>query len=215
MDAPRLLVQTGHAMLRAPRSWSLPQWLRAAAFTCALVLAFVYERGLQSVIEAHGGAAAGVVARLINICGGGVVVACIGMAGFAAGRMLKSDALIDAAIVFGAAGVWCFLLTELGQFVLAERRPMFGAEMRFFSVDGHGVSGHASAAALFALPVRDVWLRKSHPAVRHLAMIVLVVWSLAVAWSRVWLGMHSVWNVLLGLALGRFTSAAAITASES
>jgi membrane-associated phospholipid phosphatase len=89
--------------------------------------------------------------------------------------------------------------------VLAEHRPNDGGAMRLFALDGRGVSGHASATALLFWPVRDVLARSATPRARLLVTAVLIAWAVVVCWSRVWLGMHFVWNVSLGLAIGFFT----------
>jgi membrane-associated phospholipid phosphatase len=60
-------------------------------------------------------------------------------------------------------------------------------------------------AALLFFPVRDVLARDATPRVRHIVTAALLAWAALVGWSRVWLGMHFVWNVSLGLAIGFFT----------
>lgn len=77
--------------------------------------------------------------------------------------------------------------------------------MKLFAPGGHGVSGHAAAAALLFWPVRDVLARDASPRVRQVVAAALFAWAALVGWSRVWLGMHFVWNVELGLVIGFFT----------
>jgi membrane-associated phospholipid phosphatase len=139
-------------------------------------------------------------------------VTAVGIALLLVGRATRKDALLATALVLGVAGAWCFLLTYAGQFVLAEQRPIDGGQMRWFALDGHGVSGHAAATALLALPVRHVLLRRFRPLVRNLVAAALLVWAGVVAWSRVWMGMHHAWNVIAGLALGLWTGSGAVDA---
>jgi membrane-associated phospholipid phosphatase len=100
-------------------------------------------------------------------------------------------------------------LTAAGEFVLAERRPIDGGAMRFFALGGHGVSGHAAAAALLFAPVRCVLMRGARRRLRWIASGAMLAWAAWVGWSRVYLGMHFAWNVTLGLAIGFFTGSVA------
>jgi len=54
-----------------------------------------------------------------------------------------------------------------------------------------GVDSRASAIALFINA--------------YLVTAALLAWAILVGWSRVQLGMHFVWNVMLGTAIGLFT----------
>jgi membrane-associated phospholipid phosphatase len=206
-----LLFATGREMLRAMVRWRAAQWWCGVALLGSSGLAWANRRTLQSLIEG-GGVVADVIAAFANLCGGGVAVTLVGVGVFGVGRAMRRNALVDAAIVLGVAGCWCFVLVQLGQFVFAEQRPIEGGAMRFFELGGHGISGHAAATALLLLPARDVLLRGSRPLARRLATAALLVWVGIVAWSRVWMGMHHGWNVLAGLALGLWTSSAAVTA---
>lgn len=206
-----LLARTGGETARVLSDWRRPRWWIGLALVAACAVAAVFERPLQALLVGHG-RALDALAHVANTCGGGVAVTLVGLASFAAGRALRKDALAQAALVLGAAGCWCFALVELGRLALAEPRPIEGGAMRFFALDGHGVSGHAAATALLLLPARDVLLRGARPWVRVAASAVLVLWIGIVAWSRVWLGMHYAWNVLAGLVLGAWTSAAAVDA---
>jgi membrane-associated phospholipid phosphatase len=207
-----LLFGTGREMLRAVVRWRTAQWWCWLALVGSAGLAWANKRPLQSLLEGRGHGAADVMAAFANVCGGGVAVTLVGVGVFVVGYFLHKDALVDAAIVLGVAGCWCFVLVQLGQFVFAEQRPIEGGGMRFFGLGGHGISGHAAATALLLLPTRDVLLRGRRPLARHLATAALLVWVGIVAWSRVWMGMHHAWNVLAGLALGLWTSAAAVAA---
>jgi len=185
---------------------------RAVAFVAVTVLAWVGERPLQSAIEGRGGSLASAVATFANLAGSGYAVAALGVLALAAGTWLRKEDLTQAALVLGAAGLWAFLLVQVGQLVLAEQRPIEGGAMRFLALHGHGVSGHAAAAALLILPARDVWLRRASARSRHLAVVLLTTWAAVVGWSRVWLGMHFAWNVVLGFAVGFCASSGAVAA---
>ncbi len=76
--------------------------------------------------------------------------------------------------------------------------------MHWMAFGGHGVSGHAAAAALVFWTVRGSvlkWAPAPAP-VRRGATAALLAWALLVGWSRVYLGEHFVWNVMLGYAVG-------------
>lgn len=120
--------------------------------------------------------------------------------------------LVEAALVLAAAGLWCWALTETGRAVLAERRPSDGGAMRFFAGGGHGVSGHAACAALWFWPLWGILARRARPGVRTCIGLGLLGWAAFIGWSRVWLGMHFLWNVLLGLSLGFAAGGAALRA---
>lgn len=152
------------------------------------------------------------LAEVANVGGAGATMTLFGLAALVVGRALRRDALVNAALVLGAAGAWCWILTRTGQIVLAEQRPVEGGEMRWFAMDGHGVSGHAAIAALLFAPVRDVLARRAPGSVRHAAAGAIMAWAAFVGWSRMWLGMHFLWNVVLGLALGFLTGHAAVAA---
>jgi membrane-associated phospholipid phosphatase len=112
--------------------------------------------------------------------------------------------------VLAVAGVWCFALTQLGQLVLAEARPIEGGAMHWLARGGHGVSGHASAAGMLYSPIRRVLARDLRAADRQLVTAALAAWAVIIAWSRMWMGMHYLWNVMLGLALGFFTGSSVV-----
>ncbi len=196
----------------APSSLPPAQVVCVFAFVAVTVLAWAGERPLQSEIEGRGGRIASAVATFANLAGSGYAVAALGVIAFAAGTLLRKEDLTQAALVLGAAGFWAFLLVQAGQLLLAEQRPIEGGAMRFLALHGHGVSGHAAAAAVLILPARDVWLCRASPRSRHLAVALLTTWAAVVGWSRVWLGMHFAWNVALGFAMGFWASSSAVAA---
>lgn len=110
---------------------------------------------------------------------------------------------------FAKSGLIGFAAFEASRFVLAERRPKEGGEMRFFRLHGHGVSGHTFAAALLHDPIMATWGPGLSRRNRALLSASLYAWIAFVAWSRVRLDEHYVWNVLLGARLGLGISAVA------
>jgi undecaprenyl-diphosphatase len=206
MTLARLLLRSGRAMLEAQ------VWSYIIAFVAAVTLAWVYQDPLQAQLQGRGGSVARAVATFANLGGSGFAVTAMGVAALIVGRVRRKEELVQAAVVLAVAGFWAFLLVRVGQFALAERRPLDGGAMQFFAPGGHGVSGHAAAAALLVLPVHDVWLRGASPRSRRLAAVLLTAWAAIVGWSRVWMGMHFAWNVLAGFAIGFWASAGAVAA---
>ena len=103
---------------------------------------------------------------------------------------------------FAKAGARGFVMFQASRFVLAERRPKDGGEMRFFRTHGHGVSGHTFAAALLHDPIMSTWGPDLSRRQRALLSASLYAWIAFIAWSRVALDEHFVWNVMLGARLG-------------
>jgi membrane-associated phospholipid phosphatase len=208
-------MQTAATLVRSPWSLGEKNVLGGMVFVFALVLA-ILERGSVERVLGCGtlaqSAVLSAVTGFVNTYCGGAGMTVLGVSAYLLGRWRKSDALSDAALVFAAAGFWSFGMTALGQFVLADMRPKDGGALGFFGIHGHGVSGHASSASLLALPVRDVLLRERARSTRAIAGVLLVAWALFVGWSRVYLGMHHAWNVVLGLGLGFSCARAATTA---
>jgi len=142
-----------------------------------------------------------VVARIINDWGDGWSVVGLGAALFLAGSLGGRPRAVEAALALAAGGVWCFALTQLGQFVLAEDRPIHGGAMHFFARHGHGVSGHASGAALLFWPLLHLTRGRSRW-VRVALATILAGWALLVGETRICLAMHDAWNVLVGYVIG-------------
>jgi membrane-associated phospholipid phosphatase len=201
-------------MVRGPARWHAPQWVLSLVVVATTLLAYVEKRPIQACVQSGGGSAARAIALFIDAYGNGFAVICLGFGALVVGRWARQRALVDAALALGVAGIWCWIFTKTGQFVLAERRPNEGGAMHFLAPGGHGVSGHASAAALLFWPVRDVLARSATPRARRVVTAALLAWAVLVGWSRVWLGMHFVWNVMLGLAIGLFTGFVATRAAR-
>ncbi len=205
----RDVARVGRGLARAPLAWRAREWTIAVALAAALGAALLEKRWLQDSLQGGGDGVAGAVASAANVAGSGLAVTCAGLVALAIGRLGRRTALVDTALALGAAGVWCWLLTKAGQLVLAERRPVDGGAFRLFALDGHGVSGHAAAAALLVELVRYAPVRAAGGRVRRLAWVAALLWAALVGWSRVWLGMHFVWNVLLGYAIGAWVGSVA------
>jgi membrane-associated phospholipid phosphatase len=196
-----------------PVRWRTRQWALFLAITATTALAYLEKWPLQAWLQSGGGSGERALALFADVCGSGLALASLGLAVLLTGLLARKRALVDAAVVLGVAGIWCWILMKAGQLVLAERRPIDGGAMKLFALGGHGVSGHAAAAALLFSPVRDVLARGATPRVRYLVTAALLGWAALVGWSRVWLGMHFVWNVALGLAIGFFTGLVATRAA--
>ncbi len=205
--ALRLLRDVPRAVVTAPAHWRARSWALFAMVVLAVALAYVEKRPVQSWLEAPGDAH-GMWARaaaFANVAGSGWTMLALAAGTLLVGALASRRAL-DAATAFAVAGAigWCLLTA--GQFILAEARPSEGGAMHFFALEGHGVSGHACVAALLFSPVRDILARDLGRPLRTLVTIALIVWVVFIAWSRVWLDMHYVWNVMLGAALGFYVS---------
>jgi membrane-associated phospholipid phosphatase len=211
----RSLARVGLDIATAPAGWRAREWALFLAIAAVTQLAYVEKWPMQACVQGMGGGGARALASFANVCGSGAALTALGFAAFVAGRWANRRALVDAALALGAAGVWCWILVVVGQLVLAERRPNDGGRMVLFALGGHGVSGHAAAAALVFSPVRDVLARGATPRTRRVVTAALVAWAALVGWSRVWLGMHFVWNVMLGLAIGLFAGFVATRARQA
>ena len=201
----RLIERIGRSLVHAPARWRARQWAVLVAIAAATLAAYLEKRAVQAFVQRGDGEVERAVASFANTCASGIAMTWLCLLAYALGRWRHRRAVVDTAVVFAAAGLWCWTLTKIGQFVLAERRPNEGGAMRFFALAGHGVSGHASAAALLYWPVRDILARGARLSVRRAVGAALIAWAVFVGWSRVWLGMHFVWNVVLGFAIGGFT----------
>jgi membrane-associated phospholipid phosphatase len=211
----RLFGRVSRGIVSAPARAGARGWVTLLAVLSATVLAYAEKRSIQACVQGGGGHGARALALFVDAYGDGFAVLALGTAALVVGRLARKPPLVDAALALGAAGIWCWLFTKTGQLVLAERRPNEGGAMKLFALGGHGVSGHAAAAALLFYPVRDVLARGATPRVRCFVTAALLAWALVVAWSRVSLGMHFLWNVLLGLAVGLFTGSVAAREQRS
>ncbi len=210
----RTTLRTGLDLVTVPMRWRAQHWVVFFAVAATAVIAYVQKRPVQAFVESGGDGGARALALVASACGGGFAVTALGLAAFVGGRWGRKRLLVETAFAFGAAGTWCWICVAVGQLVLAERRPNDGGVMKLFALAGHGVSGHAAAAALLFWPVRDVLARGVTPRFRLLVTAALLGWAALVGWSRMWLGMHFAWNVELGLAAGFFTGFVATRAAQ-
>jgi membrane-associated phospholipid phosphatase len=196
-------------IVTAPARWQAAHWVLFLAVVGSTLLAYVEKRPIQSCMQRGDNDVERALAAFANVFGSGFAAASLWFAALVFGRLARKRTLVDAAVALGIAGIWCWILTKTGQLVLAERRPSDGGTMKLLALGGHGVSGHAAAAALFFSPVRDILVRRPAGGGRRAVTVALLAWVAWVGWSRVWLGMHFVWNVMLGLAIGFFTGSEA------
>lgn len=174
----------------------------ACAYLVATLFAFVAKRELQALVQYKGPRVLDAIARVADHLGSGIATIGFGLAALAFGRLTRRPACVNAALALGARGIPCWLITMAGQIVLAESRPNEGGAMHWFAFGGHGVSGHAAASALVFWTVRGTMVRDAEAPVRRAVTAALLGWALLVGWSRVYLGEHFVWNVMLGYFVG-------------
>jgi len=166
-----------------------------AIFWSALALSVAKKRSIQARLAARPGQRAP-LARAAAVLGSGHAMVAFGVGLALLAAVTHDRRLRVAARSFAARGAIGWIAFDVTRFVLAERRPKDGGEMRFFARDGHGVSGHALATALAYGPlVRAFDLGRGGRA-------ALLAWIAIVSWSRVRLDEHHLWNVLLGAAMG-------------
>lgn len=214
-----LIARTARTLVRTPVSLGAGGYVVVLVLSLALGAALAKSDLLQTLLAK--GFPAPVpetrtftLAQFFDTYCGGAGMTVMGLVAYAVGRARKNDALADAALVLGVAGLFGLGLTALGQFVLADTRPKDGGAMHFLALHGHGVSGHAAAASLLASPVRDVLLRRKSRFARDLGAAACVAWALLIGWSRIYLGAHHAWNVVLGLMTGLACARAATLASQ-
>jgi membrane-associated phospholipid phosphatase len=200
--ARALFERTARSVVLAPLGWGVKGWASAAAFAGGATVAFVAKHRVQDWIRPN--TTEEPIPFLTNTLGGGVPVAAFGLILLFVGARLRKRALVDTAAALGAGALPCFLLTKIGQYVLAEDRPSEGGAMHFFHAFGHGVSGHAAATSFLFFPVAAIIGRDLDKPTRTALEVALATWVVLVAWTRMSLGMHYAWNVLLGLGIGLY-----------
>jgi membrane-associated phospholipid phosphatase len=200
----RAVVEVARDLVRTAARLDGRGWLLLVSLLAATGLAYADKWPLVALAQWAHPPGAFHLATFIRYAGAGVAWILVGSVAFVAGRWTRYTPLVEAATALAAGGLWCWLLTDLGQWVLAEQRPVEGGAMRLFSAGGHGVSGHASLAGLLFFPCQ-LLARRASPRGRATTNAIVVGWAALVAWSRMWLGMHFLWNVMLGLGLGTWT----------
>jgi membrane-associated phospholipid phosphatase len=211
-DLLALLPRTGLQVLKMPRAWTARQWTGRLGLIALIALAALEKRPLQAAIQGHARYGLVELAAFVDEHADGTSMFLYAFLVFALGWIFRVEKVRQASEVILSSGVFCFLFWVVGKFIFAERRPLDGGELLFFTQGGHGVSGHAAVAALLILPARAVLLRDRTRWVQNAGMAAAILWVAIVCWSRVYLGRHFVWNVLAGIAVGLFCSAAAIEA---
>ena len=190
-------------MLASPARWRSKQWGELAAFAVLVTASFAYRQKLQSALRV--GRRGHAVARLVSELGEGRVAVVFVATLLTVGLVRASRRTVEAAIDLAVAFTWAYGLMVVGRWVLAEARPREGGAMHWFS-HGYGVSGHAALAGALFFAVRDVLARDVPARQRTLLSAALAAWIVVVSWSRVALGMHYVWNAVLGAGIGLFVS---------
>ena len=190
-------------MLAAPARWRSKEWSELACFAALVGASFAYRQRLESALRV--GRRGHALARLVSELGEGRVAVVFVATLLAVGLARSSKRTVEAAIDLAVACTWAYGLMVIGRWVLAEARPREGGAMHWFS-HGYGVSGHAALAGALFFTVRDVLARDIPDRQRALLGAALAAWIVLVSWSRVALGMHYAWNVLLGAGIGLFVS---------
>ncbi len=202
-----LLRRTARALVRAPRELGARGWLFVVIWSAAVAGAYVEKRPIEALTGIHEPSLA---TSIITALGGGAATAIYVLALLATGHLCRSERLTRAGSVLGAAGACGYLLALTGQFVLAEARPINGGALHFFALDGHGVSGHAAAVSLLAVTISSMLGRDLGKGKRRMLTVGAFAWAAVVAGSRIYLGMHFVWNVLFGIGIGVGVAAVAV-----
>jgi membrane-associated phospholipid phosphatase len=204
-----LFLLTGREMVATPSRWSGRQWLQVLVSLATALLAYAGKWQIQDLLSRRGGEAVGFLASMLNVCGSGFSVLGLGCVAYLIVRWTGRSEPNRMILVLAAGGAWCWLLTRAGQWVFAEQRPNEGGVMHFGAMGGHGVSGHASAAALLYSPVLSILAKHLGTKGRRAVRVGLLGWASLVGWSRVYLGMHFLWNVALGFAIGSLAGSCA------
>jgi membrane-associated phospholipid phosphatase len=191
---------------RALVSWPSHARARGIFLTvvAATAVACVEKFPIQHELGGDGRGPLEAVSQLVWRIGDGASVALLAVVLIFMGEALRLARVRRAGMQLAVAGVFCFALTKLGQFVFAEARPSEGGAMHFFAGHGHGFSGHASAAAVLFFPIYES-ARRDARARKTFVAAALIAWMILVGYTRVWTNQHFVWNVLAGWAVGLFT----------
>ena len=136
------------------------------------------------------------------------VVPAVALSTYLIGRLAGSQSVRSAGLILSESALFTFAATEVGQYVLAEKRPYQGGQMRFFAPGGHGVSGHTSILASMVAPLDRMYLRFSpsdsgwRRTFKVLGKGLLYGAPAVVGWSRMNDDLHFAWNVFLGYGTG-------------
>jgi hypothetical protein len=187
-------------MLCAPlsRNGALDASTDRVIFWPSVVMAYAKKRRLQALLADR----TSVVAKIADRVGSGHAMFAYGVIVMIVAARTGDPKLRAFARRFAKAGLVGFAVFQASRFVLAEDRPKDGGAMHFFRAHGHGVSGHTFAAALLHGPIMATWGPSMSRRDRALLSSALYAWIAFIAWSRVRLDEHYVWNTLLGARIG-------------
>ena len=175
--------------------------MRRAIFWGALALSVVEKRAIQARLSRRAGKRSP-LASFAATFGSGHAMLAFGIGLALAAAWTRDPRLRLAARAYAARGAVGWVAFQAARFVLAERRPKDGGDMRWFARDGHGVSGHALATALAYEPLMRAFGDDMSPRARAAFSAALMTWIAIVGWSRVRLDEHHLWNVMLGIKMG-------------
>lgn len=201
---PKLLLRVGREIPLWFVKCGIKGWAGIGLFLLSLVAFYHYRWQLRTFFMGSNDGFAESLAQVGRYFGDGITVAVMVAVLFVVGIVLKKRVFGEASLVLAVAGLYCGVLTIVGQFILAEARPESGGAMAFFMIGGHGISGHSSSSAVMFFPLYGTLGKKLNKPLRLAFGTILLFWAGMVAWSRMWDDKHFLWNVLLGSAIGFF-----------
>lgn len=202
---PKLLLRVGIEMPLWFFRCGIKGWAAVGAFLLSLLISYQYRWQVRDFFIASNDGFIEILAQVGRYFGDGITVVVTAAVLFILGVSLKKKVFAEASLVLAVAGLYCGLLTSVGQFILAEARPESGGAMAFFAIGGHGVSGHSSSSAVLFFPLYGTMGGKVNKPLRAALGVALLFWACMVAWSRMWDDKHFLWNVMLGSAVGFFS----------
>lgn len=202
---PQLLMSTGRDIPLWFSKRGVKGWSGLVVFFLSVGVSYQYRWQLQEFFVGSNDGFAESLARVGRYFGDGISVAVAVLVLFLMGIAWKKKTLAETSLVLAVAGLYCGVLTSLGQFILAEARPESGGELAFFKMGGHGISGHSSSSAVLFFPLYGVLGSKLNKRQQLMLGGGLLFWAGMVAWSRMWDNKHFLWNVMLGSSIGFFT----------
>lgn len=201
---PKLLFWVGRDIPLWFAKCGIKVWSAIGVFVLSLGVSYYYRWQLRNFFMGSDDGFEESLAQVGRYFGDGITVAVMVVVLFVVGIVLKKKVFGEASLVLAVAGLYCGVLTIVGQFILAEARPESGGAMAFFAIGGHGISGHSSSSAVLFFPLYGTLGKKLNKPLRLALGTILLFWAGMVAWSRMWDDKHFLWNVLLGSAIGFF-----------
>ena len=193
-----------------PFKWDWRQWSVALIFISSIVLTYIYKRPIQCFFRGNDEGFMETIADIGKYGGDFPMPLIIGFLLAIGGCIINRKNWTDTGVALLAAAGVAGILTPVGQFIFAEQRPYQGGELNFFHLNGHGISGHATASALLLWPIIKILLKDAKKIIQVAGNILLIGWPCLVGWSRMWDDKHYFWNVLLGFAIGFSASFAVV-----